>query len=87
MEHDYHLVGLQVGQDQIGETQSRIKDLGGRIASSVTKDTSYLVVGESPGSKLAAAERLGTEALEEEKFVSLVTNCGLATNEAEESRS
>ena len=87
MEHDYHLVGLRVGQDQIGETQSRIQDLGGRITSSVTKDTNYLVVGESPGSKLAAAERLGTAVLEEEKFVSLVTNCGLATNETGKSRS
>ena len=69
------------------EAQSRIKDLGGKITSSVTKGTNYLVVGKSPGSKLAAAERLGTEVLDEEKFVSLLANCRLASNETEESSS
>ena len=56
------------------ESESRIKDLGGKITSSVTKKTDYVVVGESPGSKLAAAERLGTEILDEEKFVELLAN-------------
>ena len=56
------------------ESESRIKDLGGKITSSVTKNTDYLVVGEAPGSKLAAAERLGTEILDEEKFVDLLAN-------------
>jgi DNA ligase (NAD+) len=54
------------------ESESRIKGLGGKVTSSVTKNTDYLVVGESPGSKLAAAERLGTEVLDEEKFVELL---------------
>jgi len=57
-----------------GESESRIKDLGGKITSSVTKNTDYLVVGESPGSKLAAAERLGTVILDEEKFIDLLAN-------------
>lgn len=69
------------------EAQSRIKDLGGKITSSVTKDTNYLVVGESPGSKLAAAERLGTEVLDEEKFVKFLANLQLVTSETEESSS
>jgi DNA ligase (NAD+) len=56
------------------ESESRIKDLGGKVTSSVTKNTDYLVVGESPGSKLAAAEKLGTEVLDEEKFVELLAN-------------
>jgi len=56
------------------EAQSRIKDLGGKIMSAVTKNTDYLVVGESPGSKLAAAERLGTEILDEEKFLDFLAN-------------
>ena len=56
------------------ESESRIKDLGGKVTSSVTKNTDYLVVGESPGSKLAAAERLGTEVLDEAKFVELLAN-------------
>jgi len=54
------------------ESESRIKDLGGKVTSSVTKNTDYVVVGESPGSKLAAAEKLGTPILDEEKFVELL---------------
>ena len=56
------------------ESESRIKDLGGKITSSVSKNTDYLVVGESPGSKLAAAERLGTNILDEDAFVDLLAN-------------
>ena len=56
------------------ESESRIKDLGGKVTSSVTKNTDYVVVGESPGSKLATAEKLGTAILDEEKFVELLAN-------------
>ncbi len=56
------------------ESESRIKDLGGKVTSSVTKSTDYLVVGEAPGSKLAAAERLGTEVLDEARFVELLAD-------------
>ncbi|MCH8799986.1 MAG: NAD-dependent DNA ligase LigA [Chloroflexi bacterium] len=56
------------------ESESRIKALGGKITSSVTRNTDYLVVGESPGSKLAAAERLGTAILDETAFAELLAN-------------
>ena len=56
------------------ESESRIKALGGKITSSVTKNTDYLVVGESPGSKLASAERLATKILDESAFVELLAN-------------
>ena len=56
------------------QAESRIKELGGKVTSSVTRNTDYLVAGESPGSKLAGAERLGTEILDEEAFVELLTN-------------
>jgi DNA ligase (NAD+) len=56
------------------ESESKIKDLGGKVTSSVTKNTDYVVVGESPGSKLATAEKLGTFILDEEKFVELLAN-------------
>ena len=69
------------------EAQSRIKDLGGKITSSVTKNTNYLVVGESPGSKLAAAERLGTKVMDEERFVEFLANPPLLASESEESGS
>ncbi len=56
------------------QAESRIKELGGKVTSSVTRNTDYLVAGESPGSKLAAAERLRTKVLDEEAFVELLTN-------------
>ena len=69
------------------KAQSKIKDLGGKITSSVTKNTDYIVVGESPGSKLTAAERLGTQVLDEERFIEFLANPPLVTSEAEESGS
>ena len=51
------------------EAESRIKELGGGITSSVTRKTAYLVVGESPGSKLESAQRLGTTVLDEAAFL------------------
>ena len=56
------------------ESESRIKALGAKVTSSVTRNTDYLVVGESPGSKLAAAERLGTAILDETAFAELLAN-------------
>ncbi|MBT5856310.1 NAD-dependent DNA ligase LigA [bacterium] len=40
------------------ELESKIKALGGKIASSVNKQLSYLIVGDSPGSKVEKAEKL-----------------------------
>ena len=54
------------------EAESRIKELGGKITSSVTRNTSYVVVGAAPGSKAAAAERLGTTVLDEDAFLKLL---------------
>ena len=54
------------------EAEGRIKGLGGKVTSSVTKKTSYVVVGESPGSKVANAEKLGTPILDEEGFLHLL---------------
>ena len=49
--------------------KTRIKSLGGSVTSSVTGKTSYLVVGESPGSKLETAQRLDTPVLDEAAFM------------------
>ena len=51
------------------EAESRIKSLGGSVTSSITRKTSYLVAGESPGSKLDAARRLDTPVLDEAAFL------------------
>ena len=42
-----------------------ITDAGGAVASSVSKKTDFVVVGENPGSKLARAEALGIPVLDE----------------------
>jgi DNA ligase (NAD+) len=41
---------------------------GARVSSSVSKKTSFVVAGESPGSKLAKAEILGVEVIDEAEF-------------------
>jgi DNA ligase (NAD+) len=48
-----------------------IERLGGRVTSSVSKKTSYVVVGEAPGSKADDARRLGVEILDEGAFLRL----------------
>jgi DNA ligase (NAD+) len=42
-----------------------IKRAGGKVVNSVSKKTDYVVAGDSPGSKMAKAEELGTEVLDE----------------------
>jgi DNA ligase (NAD+) len=47
------------------EAAALIKSAGGKVVSSVSKKTDYVVAGDNPGSKLAKAEKLGTEILDE----------------------
>jgi DNA ligase (NAD+) len=48
-----------------------VESLGGRLTSAVTRKTDYVVVGESPGSKAADAQRLGVAVLDEGAFLDL----------------
>jgi DNA ligase (NAD+) len=53
------------------EAKEIITAQGGRFSSSLTKGTDYLVVGESPGSKLQKAKDLGIRIISEEEFLDL----------------
>jgi DNA ligase (NAD+) len=48
-----------------------VESLGGRMTSSVTRKTDYVVVGESPGGKADDARRLGVATLDEAAFLAL----------------
>ena len=54
------------------EAEAKIKALGGKAGSDVTRKTTHLVVGEDPGSKLARAQELGTKTLTESEFLELL---------------
>jgi len=54
------------------EAAALVKSAGGKVTSSVSKKTDYVVAGENPGSKLAKAEKFGTEILDEEGLRALV---------------
>jgi DNA ligase (NAD+) len=52
--------------------KERIEALGGKVTNSLSGATSYLVVGESPGSKLDKAAKLGVATLDEAAFLALL---------------
>lgn len=54
------------------EIQDLIKDLGGKAAGSVSRQTDFVVAGQDAGSKLETARRLGVRVLTEEEFNRLI---------------
>jgi DNA ligase (NAD+) len=45
-----------------------IENFGGKVTSSVSKKTSYLLAGQNPGSKLKNAQKLGVKVISEQEF-------------------
>lgn len=59
----------ELSQMTRADAREKIKSLGGTASDSVSKKTNYVVVGESPGSKYAKAQKLGITILDENEFI------------------
>ena len=54
------------------EAYQKIRLLGGDVVGSITKNTSYLIVGRNPGSKLEKAKKLGVKIISEKEFLKMI---------------
>jgi DNA ligase (NAD+) len=54
------------------QAKAAIEQAGGKVTSSVSKKTDYLVCGDEPGSKLENAKKLGVKVLDETRFIELL---------------
>ncbi len=54
------------------EAKQLIEQAGGRVVSGLSNNTDYLIIGRNPGSKLAKAQELGIEIIDEEGFRKLL---------------
>jgi DNA ligase (NAD+) len=54
------------------EAKARIKELGGQVASGISRKVTHVVLGESPGSKLTKARELGLTVITEDDFLRLI---------------
>lgn len=54
------------------EAKELVRQYGGKVVGSVSKNTSYVVVGDDPGSKAEEAARLGIAVLSEQEFLAMI---------------
>lgn len=62
------------------EAKARVKELGGQVASGLSKKVTHVVIGDKPGSKARKAAEQGVTILAEEQFTALLRQPGLITN-------
>jgi DNA ligase (NAD+) len=60
------------------EAQELVESLGARAASSVSKETDYVVAGTDPGSKFDKAQQLGISTMTEDEFVEFLRSKGVS---------
>jgi DNA ligase (NAD+) len=58
------------------EATRLLQNAGGKVTNSVSKKTDYLVAGDSPGTKLAKAEEVGTEIIDEDRLREILDEAG-----------
>jgi len=58
------------------EAKRLVEELGGRAASSVSKNVDFVVVGENPGSKYDKAKKLGLKIIDEKEFKKMIGRTG-----------
>jgi DNA ligase (NAD+) len=54
------------------QVEQAIRDAGGKVSSSVSKKTDFVLAGEDPGSKLEKARSLGVEVIDESQFLKML---------------
>ncbi len=54
------------------DAKNKIRELGGEISTSVSKNVDYLLAGKNPGSKYKKANNLGIKTINEDEFMNLV---------------
>ena len=54
------------------QASQKIRTLGGKVTSSISKNTTALIAGEKPGSKVQKADKLGIPILSEQEFMEII---------------